>query len=246
MLPALISAGAQFAGGLLGNASAKKAREREYRQQKEFAQSGIQWRVRDAEKAGIHPLYAIGAQTTSYQPQSVGGGDYSFLGEAGQNIGRAIDATRSNPAKAEALALTASQLQLEGLKLDNDFKRMQLVSASRLVNQGANPGLPGVLTTSDIMGMPGQGNAPQMELGDQTIPPHFTPTLKEFGKRFATHSGWSDTQAYEDRYGDWLGDAYGVPVWIADQLRKRQDYFDYAIRPRMQYDNNTRKWRYVP
>ena len=36
--------------------------------QREFAQSGIQWKVADAKKAGLHPLAALGAQTASASP----------------------------------------------------------------------------------------------------------------------------------------------------------------------------------
>lgn len=39
--------------------------------QREFAQNSIQWRVNDAKRAGIHPLYALGAQGSSYTPQSL-------------------------------------------------------------------------------------------------------------------------------------------------------------------------------
>lgn len=219
MLPQILAGAAQVAGGLLQNAANKKARAQEYEQQKEFAQSGIQWRVADAEKAGIHPLYAIGAQTTSYAPQSVGGQDYSFLGDAGQNIGRAIDATRSNPAKAEALALTASQIQLEGLKLDNDLKRAQLASAHALANQSSAPGLPSLLTTHDIMGMPGQGDAAQI---DRITAPQITPSLREGGVRVPTDPNWSDSQAYEDRYGEMSDFIYGPAIWAADK------YYQYG------------------
>lgn len=40
--------------------------------QKTFAKMGVQWRVNDAKKAGIHPLAALGAQTFSGSPISVG------------------------------------------------------------------------------------------------------------------------------------------------------------------------------
>lgn len=162
MLGALIGAGASLLGGIMGNKANEKARANEYKQQKEFAQSGIQWKVDDAKRAGIHPLYALGANTVSYSPQSVGGADYSYLGDTGQNIGRAIDATRSNPAKDAAYALTGAQI--EGLKLDNDLKRVQLNSAVALARQAGNPpGMPSSSTGPAIAGMPGQGNAPQIE-----------------------------------------------------------------------------------
>lgn len=113
--------------------------------QKEFAKSGIGWKVKDAQKAGIHPLYALGAQTLSFNPVSVGldtavsqapqyqGGsavpDYSGLADAGQNIGRAIDQGLSMAGSMESLQLGLAQAQVEGAMLDNDIKRTQLASA---------------------------------------------------------------------------------------------------------------------
>lgn len=170
MLPALIGAVASLAGGLLSNKANEKANKqaeanalRQEQLQKEFAQSGIQWKVADAQKAGIHPLYALGANTVSYSPTTVGStpNNFDFLGDAGQNVGRAIQAAQSNPARINALQLTAAQLQNEGLKLDNDLKRTQLVSAANLANQpGTGPGMPNLLTQSS---MPGQGNSLQVD-----------------------------------------------------------------------------------
>jgi len=125
--------------------------------QKEFAKSGIQWKVRDAQKAGIHPLYALGAQTMSFNPVSVGldsapgqaahmqSGqavpDFSGLADAGQNIGRAIDSTLSAGGQMEALQLGLAQAQVTGANLDNDIKRAQLASAL-VTNTGSSPGIP--------------------------------------------------------------------------------------------------------
>lgn len=142
MLGSLIGAASSVIGGLFGKSSQEKAQKKEYQRQKEFAQSGVQWKVEDAKKAGIHPLYALGANTTSYSPQSVGGTDYG-IAEAGQNLGRAIQTTRSAGGKAEALSLTAAQLQNEGLAIDNDIKRAQLASSMAVANQpGQSAGIP--------------------------------------------------------------------------------------------------------
>lgn len=177
MIGALIGAGTSLLGGFLNNRANAKAQKQQYQQQKEFAQSGIQWKVEDAKKAGIHPLYALGASTAQYAPQSVGGQDFSFLSDAGQNIGRAIDATRSNPAKANALATTAAAIQIEGLKLDNDLKRAQLASSMALTRQaGSAPGLPSVSTVPALTGMPGQGDAPQIEGPDIMLKKSMSPT----------------------------------------------------------------------
>ena len=138
MWQAALGAAGSLASTLLGHSNAKKANEtaqanaaRQEALQREFAQNGISWKVEDAKRAGIHPLYAIGAQTTAYSPVSVGSQstDFSELGKMGQNIGRAIDSTRDQAGKQAAALQTAfAQTQLEGAKLDNDIKRAKLAS----------------------------------------------------------------------------------------------------------------------
>lgn len=172
LLGAAISAGSSILGGVLGNKSAKKAqklnqiherqmRQKEYEQQKEFAQSGIQWKVSDAAKAGVHPLYALGANTVSYAPQSIGstpstGSDYGHLADAGQHIGRAIATTQSGPSQVDAYTKAVQALQLEGLGLDNDIKRADLTSKIATTNPtGMPPGIPGVATRWLLEGQPG-------------------------------------------------------------------------------------------
>ncbi|AXQ65631.1 MAG: DNA pilot protein [Microviridae sp.] len=83
---AAIAAGAAIAGGLMSNRAQKKQLEQERALQREFAQNSIQWRTADAKKAGLHPLYAMGATGASYSPQTY----YDSLGpavaQAGQHI----------------------------------------------------------------------------------------------------------------------------------------------------------------
>lgn len=161
MLGALISAGAGLASSFLGKNSAEKAAKQNYQQQKEFAQNGIQWKAADAKAAGIHPLYAMGANTVSFSPTNVGS-DFSGLATAGQDIGRAIDATRSNNQRADAFTRTLAAVQLDGAKLDNDIKRADLASKLATVRGQVGPGLPGPETRA-LWGLDGQGDAPQSD-----------------------------------------------------------------------------------
>jgi len=137
MLGAILGAVGGVASSLLSKSSADKAnaaaRENALRQeqlQRDFAQQGIQWKVEDAKKAGIHPLYALGANTVAYSPVSVGQSstDFSGLAQAGQNIGRAIDGTRTDGQRAEALQTTLLAAQTEGVRIDNEIKRAELQS----------------------------------------------------------------------------------------------------------------------
>lgn len=175
MFGALLGAAASIGSSLLGKSSAEKAAKRNEATQREFAQNGIKWKVEDAKRAGIHPLYALGANTTSFSPTNVGA-DYSGLASAGQDIGRAIDSTRSNPERQAAAALTGAQL--EGLNLDNDLKRAELASKLATVRAQVGPGLPGP-TTASVWGLDGQGNAPQVD----------APELKRSSTRDITADG---------------------------------------------------------
>lgn len=100
--------------------------------QKEFAQQGIRWRVDDAKAAGLHPLAALGAQTTSFSPVSVG--DLALpktsFGEMGQDIGRAIDAgstaAERNDRMGQAVARTAQVFSLEKMNLENELLKTSI------------------------------------------------------------------------------------------------------------------------
>lgn len=123
LLPALIGAGAAIVGGALSDRSNRKVAEatndrsaeiaaQERALQREFAQSGIRWRVEDAKAAGLHPLFALGGAGATYTPQPISlmTPDQSGLGrglaEAGQNVSRAIQAQQ-----------TAAERQLQALQL---------------------------------------------------------------------------------------------------------------------------------
>ncbi|QKI28949.1 VP2 [Kummerowia striata microvirus] len=221
MLGALIGAGASLLGGLMGRSDAKDqnrasrqmqkaeiARQDMWAQknidlQKQFAQEGLRWKVEDAKAAGIHPLYALGAQSTSFSPVSVGAAPgYSpavdplpnAMAAMGQDLGRAVDSTRTAPERVAARAMTA--LQLEGMKLDNDIKRATFASSVQRINQNANPPVPSIgpfaipegavdprsplmLSGSRVLTDPGTspGQAWEDQLGDDIMSPGFLPNL---------------------------------------------------------------------
>lgn len=219
MLGSLIGAGASIIGGLLGNKAQKEANKQAEAQslrqealQKEFAQSGIQWKVQDAEKAGVHPLYALGAQTTSYQPMSVGGGasDFSWLGDAGQNIGRAIDATTGPQGRMATIALRAAEMDLQGKSLDNDIKRATLASALQTSQQAGNG--PGIPSLTDVPGTSIQ-DGPNILVQNRLTAPFKSADHVEFGASpevtlRRTKNGWAPVipeQLSESFEQDWPG-----------------------------------------
>lgn len=152
--PAIIAAGASLASSALSaygssqqtaanrdiNAAILRDKELDRALQREFAKNGIRWRVQDAKAAGIHPLFALGGSTSTYTPSSISlypeSNAWSDVGsgiaQAGQDISRAIDATRTRrereQAREQALERAAQfdQLNLEKAGLENDLLRSQI------------------------------------------------------------------------------------------------------------------------
>lgn len=156
------------------NRMSREDQTRQENLQREFAQNGVQWRVEDAARAGIHPLYALGSNGATYSPTSLtfaqpqvrsNYGDY--IARMGQNVSRAIHAT-SSQAQRESQMFA---LQMEGAQLENEFKRIQLNNLKQV-----GPAFP---SSSGLNYLDGQGNSnPTMV---QEIP--LRTTISEPGNR---------------------------------------------------------------
>lgn len=101
-----------------------------YDMQKEFAQNGIAWKIQDAERSGIHPLAALGAQVTYGQPSFVAGHmespryeDYGQVQGQGDAVRNAISkiATIMNP-----IERAKDKAVLESMTLDNKLKAIEV------------------------------------------------------------------------------------------------------------------------
>lgn len=137
---ALIGAGASIIGGALGsqssadaNASNQSIMEAQLQFQREMAQNGVTWKVEDAKRAGIHPIYALGAPPFNPSPVAIASQpDNSWanaISDAGQYIGNAVDRTKTTEQKLtahqevmQALELENARLRNQGLAIDNDFR----------------------------------------------------------------------------------------------------------------------------
>ncbi|AJK28319.1 putative minor capsid protein [Eel River basin pequenovirus] len=116
-----------------GNRAAKRSEkhantmfDRNAALQREFAQSGIQWKVADAKKAGIHPLVALGASTHSAAPVALGA-DHSGIAQSGQDISRAIQTAANAPSKRRQLYMEkVAALDLRNRELQNDLLASQI------------------------------------------------------------------------------------------------------------------------
>lgn len=129
---------ADVLGGIFGNKSAKKAAQNAYNQQVQFAQNQVQWRVADAEKAGVHPLAALGMNPYQVQPSQAFTSDLKVgdnLRQMSQDISRSRMATadrreRARLAEMEMLqrqqVLAGSAEETENMRLRNELLRSQI------------------------------------------------------------------------------------------------------------------------
>lgn len=174
---AIGNVGSDVLGAVFGAASARK----QHRVAKQFAQNAIQWRVNDAKAAGIHPLYALGAQVSAGPPIGTGS---EGLGSSLGSIGRAID-DRNRPGMTED-EKKAVTLDLEHRGLQNDLLRAQIAK----------------LTNAD-KGIPGQG-------GDvvKAVTPKELVTM--LGKLGPGPQNFSDAEDVEQRYGEIVSEVQGM------------------------------------
>lgn len=143
------------------NVAARKKKEAEDLQ-REFAKNGLQWRIEDAKKAGIHPLAALGFQGPSASPIIIDEGpaqgpppdpNTNFAIQMGSNFGRAMMSSATREERMlQQLNLASMHLDIEGKALDNQIRASQL----RNIRQ-TGPAMPSPLDQEGSTSM-GQGN----------------------------------------------------------------------------------------
>lgn len=228
-LGALIGAAGSLGAGFFGASAAKsgakkaaksqlKASMKNLKYQKMFARQGIQWRVRDARKAGIHPLAALGAATTSFSPSFIGAGDggEAAAGAAlaqgiagmGQGVGRAVEAYQDESTRAiNNLYLAKMQsLQMQNMELQN----AELASRVANLNQ---PGRPPAFPSGRYV-VDGQGS---------TQLPSYGAVVDQPLKRVSSSDGFSEPGAVTDV--GWLATAQGgrAPVMSTDAKERLEE-----------------------
>lgn len=123
----------------------------------DYVKNAMQWRVADAKKAGVHPMAALGFSSPSYSAVSAPSAPGYAMGDSidplefGQNLNYAATKGKDKQQQADML-----NLQVEGLMLDNEYKRAQIdqlkvdTLASSIASDQAfrSPGAPTVNSTS--------------------------------------------------------------------------------------------------
>lgn len=150
----LLSAATNLFGGLF----ASNQRRQEAATQRHYLENQTQIRVRDAQRAGVHPIYALGAPTMNYAPVGVGDPLGAGIREAGQDISRAVNSTSSQNARVSAFQAAAQALSLEKGGLENELLKAQ-IAKMRLQTNPAPP------TPFQQYGIPGQGETAIVEPG---------------------------------------------------------------------------------
>lgn len=193
---ALIGGGAAIINGLMNRDSVSAANEANaeaakvnIQKQEEFAKKGIGWKVQDAYASGVHPLYALGANTNSFSPVSVGAVPDTSMGDAlgsmGQNIGNAV--MRSHTQADRQFDAAMKMEQLKNAKLQNVLLEGQITAINKPQNPPlpSNSGLPGSLT--------GQGQGDAYVLEKPLSRTHSAPGLPNQEVGHVADVGWART-----------------------------------------------------
>lgn len=130
-----------FFGGQKQQKFANQMAQQQFALQQQLATQGVQMKVKDSLAAGIHPLVGLGAQTASFSPVSVGGGDTAPKLD-GQDIGRALKAAMGEEDREKADEAQLRRLQIERASLENDALRTATVSKLRREASQVGPPLP--------------------------------------------------------------------------------------------------------
>lgn len=127
-----VSAVGSLVSGNQNKKALAEANRQNYLAQKEFAQNGISWRVADAQRAGIHPIYALGAGGANFSPSFNAFNDNS-ASNAFNSIGQAISTYQTKEQRA------FEGLKLENAKLQNDMLKVQIENEKNLSKMGQSP-----------------------------------------------------------------------------------------------------------
>lgn len=219
-----ISAGLNFIAGQQNRDAQREFNQRQaensaaqMKMQEEFAKNSIQWRANDARAAGIHPLYAMGHQGVSYSPVALGGSPEepgTGLARAGQDLSRAMQATRSGEARVDAFTKTAQDLQLQKSGLENELLATQIAKMRAQIG----PPIPSIGSLPPIPEDSKQAERPPLQMG---------------GARWSTDPTTSNMDEYSKRYGD-----EGLPQWLIPPMIMYRDLLANTGQPAVPRDRS--------
>lgn len=195
-LGSLLGAVGKVADYTLGKSQANKERDRQ--------DTAIQRRVADAKAAGIHPLYALGAQVHS--PAVTVGSDF---GSMGQDIGRAVASTSTAQQRMDAAAIT--NMELRNKLLEGQIAKLHASQVGPAVPISTGSMQPVVSGQGDMIS-PGDTplftHDPSVQL--VSPPPAKVEAQKSFGYTLIPNlKRFSPSQQFQNVYGE-----EGLPAFI--------------------------------
>lgn len=157
-----VAGGASIAGGLISAEANKDIANMGYQQQRDAMLHGIQYRVEDAKRAGIHPLYALGAPGFNINPIAIQDTLGPSIINAGQSLGNAITRLETQDDRRKKVldtALVMSQLS------ESDARRQMYLSEAQKNAQASGVG---------GLGIQSEGKPSTMPLGLESQAPNPT------------------------------------------------------------------------
>ncbi len=141
----LLGLGLDFLGGMLGHSSKKKQLRMQQEQiqqaQRQFdaqMDQSVQRRVTDAKKAGVHPLFALGASSGASPTLTAGHAPDSGnpMGQALTSMARSLGVIEKNRAESRRDEAEAALLDSERARIEQELKggRGQDVEALQEIN----------------------------------------------------------------------------------------------------------------
>jgi hypothetical protein len=220
----LISAGASLAGGLLN----KKTADKQMKMQQEFAKKGIQWRVKDAQEAGIHPLYALGASAPTYSPVGSQGAVGDALASMGQDIGNAIYRNQTASERRQTM-LDAKTKADEAHRMDMALRNAQIdhlnAQSHRLTMQQAPP-MPDGKINADA-GIPREGTV--------SSPPGRVRAIQIAPGKWLRVSPGATAEEWERQYGEFPAFIHGTSKYVGDLYSQGKRRFGRWLDKKMGY-----------
>lgn len=117
----------------------RKMAQKQIDMQYDFAKNGISWRVADAKRAGLHPLYALGANTPTYTPMDISGGEFP-RGTATRAFNSALAGQQMD------IAMEREQLQNDLLKAQVQALETQTLGNISQIDQNTTSAIPSGFT----------------------------------------------------------------------------------------------------
>lgn len=150
--------------------------------QREFAQHGIRWRVRDARKAGLHPLAALGASGAAYSSPGlpVPSPPSMHFDKAGFEIDKALDKSGQRLRK------------LQEENLDAQTKYIQAKTNAITTPETDTAPIPGQTNWNDIFPTPsGARNTPNPRPQTKVVPSEIKADIDGFVAGSIPRQQWS-------------------------------------------------------